>query len=168
MSQTSGPHWVPPHELFFQEYEAVSKLFAKTVEQTLVFFIWDEKSIHELRFCSLILYNTTHRRLLWDNPYIHFLFRLLYSPSNTMQKKSRKNLPVRVLFRNGNFFSNDPPSGFHVSDLSVFSRQKLTMIRTTDVPLQIHWKNCFDSKHSGCIYKPLTGAWFPLLWCQSA
>lgn len=169
MSETSGSHWVPLHKLFVQGYEVVSRLFAKTAEQSLVFSIWDEKTRHELSFCSLILYNTIHRRFLWDNPYIPFLFRLLSSPSNAMQKKkNRKNLPVRVLFRNGNFFSNNPLSGFHVSDLSVFSRQKLTMIRTTDVPLQIHWKNCFDSKHLGCIYKPLTGARFPLLWCQSA
>lgn len=90
MSQTSGPHWVPLQKPFVQGYEAVSRLFAKAAEQSLVFSIWDEKSMHELSFCSLILYDTTHRRFLWDKPYIPFLFRLLSSPSNTMQKREQE------------------------------------------------------------------------------
>lgn len=158
MSQTSGPQWMPLDKLFVQWPETVSRLFAKAAEQPCFLRLrWENCAWGENPFHDVVQHNII----------CTFLTVLSYYP--LLLKKNWKTCRKKWLHSGINaFFSKDPQSGFSVSDFTVFLRQKLTMIRMTQVPHQLYWNNYFDSKHLGCIYKPLTGAWFPFLWCQYA
>lgn len=166
MSQTSGPHWMPLDKPFVRQAETVSRLFAKAAEQALpspsgmrkLYMRWES-----FPWCCTAQPTGHFSEIIWT-----FLTGLSYYPLmleknwKTCRKKKRLHSGIKA------FFSKDPQSGFSVSDFTVFLRQKLKMIRMTEVPHELYWNNYFDSKHLGCIYKPLTGAWFPFLWCQYA